>query len=157
MPVIRRLQNQQGGIRNRPPNNCDKPQSFEWCRSSKSGVNFKVQIVFSFFDSTIWSIISKSLTYSIRLLLLFLKGCRTKSKHVIHSVSQVYKIDHWQMKNSYHSGKIEFACCNQNDCNSKPVSEMTIDQVKASGAEGIFENHFMFYMALGSTFICFSS
>ena len=59
------------------------------------------------------------------------------------------------MKYSYHSGKIEFACCNQNDCNSKPVSEMKIDE--ASGAGGLFKNHLMFYMALGSTFIHFSS
>jgi len=56
----------------------------------------------------------------------------------------------------YPSGKIKFACCNQNDCNSKPVSEMKIDQVEASGAVGIFENHFIFYMAIGSTFIHFS-
>jgi len=55
------------------------------------------------------------------------------------------------------SGKIEFACCDQNYCNSEPVSEMKIDQVEASGAGGIFENHFMFYMALSSTFIYFSS
>jgi len=62
------------------------------------------------------------------------------------------------------SGKIEFACCNQNDCNSKPVSEMKNDEVEgdeneveASGAGGIFENHLMFYMALGSIIIYFSS
>jgi len=60
--------------------------------------------------------------------------------------------------------KIEFACCNQNDCNSKPVSEMKIEEVEggenedeASGAGGLFENHLMFYMMLGSTFIYFSS
>jgi len=54
-------------------------------------------------------------------------------------------------------GKIEFACCDQNDCNLKPVSEMKIDQVEASGAGGLFENHLMFYMALGLTIIYFSS
>jgi len=55
------------------------------------------------------------------------------------------------------SGKIEFACCDQNECNLKPVSEMKIDQVEASGAGGLFENHLMFYMALGLTIIYFSS
>jgi len=54
-------------------------------------------------------------------------------------------------------GKIEFACCDQNDCNSKKVSEMKIDQVEANGAERLFENYLMFYMALSLTFICFSS
>ena len=69
------------------------------------------------------------------------------------------------MKYSYDSGKIEFACCNQNnDCNSKPVSDMKIEEVEedenedeASGAGGLFENHLMFYMALGLTIIYFSS
>ena len=61
------------------------------------------------------------------------------------------------MKYSYHSGIIEFACCNQNDCNSKPVSEMKIEEVEASGAGGLFENQLMLYMMLGSIFIYFSS
>jgi len=55
------------------------------------------------------------------------------------------------------SGMIEFACCDQNECNLKLVSEMKIDQVEANGAERLFKNYLMFYMALGSTIIYFSS
>ena len=50
MYVERRVQDQQGGIRNRPRNNCENPRRAARKQSSEAEVEFEVKVVFEFFQ-----------------------------------------------------------------------------------------------------------